>query len=479
MRRFPRLLRVASLCALSLTLFTAHAADKGERYAALPADCAESSGTAASNGNANGTSGFASASQMSAGNDAGNGSPDNGFPPERRSDAHGQQLAPPPAPAQSKSQNKTCTQPCDAGYVSETDSNQKMWCRRATAANIRLNAPEEIKPAGMGAAFNRYAKPPKLDEKKLAPWQGHVTVQVLDTNNQPVSGQTIKLTQTIEKDSGGHPAGKHKSPRPQAILMLGTKAITEDTGKVTAPLVTDAEGKVKLFISANEFAGIHRIEAECAKVNCGKDAREIRVMVPDLEQFEPTEGKSQLVGGSNEKHDERHYLSASSIDNLKVMIRGMNDAGWKNVGVNDAALVWGGKFDITGKWSGSHNDHGAGTAVDLRTHGVSLDTRAAIYNNLCNESKDKGALNNQLPKTRILWHDNEPEKQMYEHFHVYLIGTGPNAGALKPCEDKGGWLKKTEQQDKKTKKAADVSANKTPTASVVSKNPIAASIQPH
>jgi len=174
------------------------------------------------------------------------------------------------------------------------------------------------------------------------------------------------------------------------------------------------------------------------------------VKVPDLEPFEPDEGTAKLVGGRNEKHEERHYLTRQSIENLKVMIDAMNKFGWKPIGVNDAALPWGGLFDIEGKWLPSHFDHGAGTAVDIRTKGIALETRAASYKNQCSASKDPGALSNRLPTTKILWH-----KGSAEHFHVYLEGAAPNGTAKKSCVDQGGWMEKAEKQaNEKRKKTA-------------------------
>lgn len=389
---------------------------------------------------------------------ADSGPPDNGFPPPARLDDHGQPLAPPPKPPRPRAGPSQCVKACEAGYVLDA---QQQWCRRISSQIIDIQTPLELKPAGVGApfTFKRLVKnksaDKSLDENKnvhtlnparLQPWQGQVVVQVRTRDGKPLPGQTIKLTQTVDVGSGSHPNSKHTGPRPLGALFQGkTELKANAKGEVRPTLRSDAQGQISLFFSAPEFAGIYRLKAECAQPGCNSAERVVTVKVPNLEAYTPAPGMAQLIGGRNEKHEQRHYLTRQSIENLKVMIDAMNRFGWKAVGVNDAALPWGGLFDISGKWWPSHFDHGAGTAVDLRTKYVTLDIRAAVYKDQCSKSDDPNTLNRRLPSTKILWHSDTDD---VEHLHVYLEGTAPN-GTQRECKDAGGWLARAEAKKPK------------------------------
>ncbi|MBP0596735.1 hypothetical protein J8I26_01350 [Herbaspirillum sp. LeCh32-8] len=435
---------------ISLPPHQAKAQDRGDRYMPTSSRCIPPRADTPSSPNGDGRSGFAPA--RAAATEGSNGPPDNGFPVPARPDAHGQQLAGLPEPARPRTEQRQCAQSCDTGYTLATGDDQQWWCQRSKPQAIRMSAPQELKPAGIDAPFqlkrdgkNKHT----LNPAKLAPWQGSLLIEIVGADGKPLAGQPVKLAQTVEDDSGGHPERKHKGQRPLAVLFEDKKALPADKqGEITAPLVTDAQGRIKLFFSASEFTGLHRLKAECAKDACGVAEVMVTVKVPDLAPYEPAPGTAQLVGGSNEKHEQRHYLTKTAARNLDTIIEEMNEAGWKPVGVNDAALPWGGLFDIAGSWKPSHFDHGAGTAVDIRTNGITLETKAATYKDQCSESKDPGALSNKLPVTKILWHDGPPRDM--EYFHVYLVGTAPNGAVKKSCQDAGNWMNKAEEKAKTT-----------------------------
>ncbi|PTU70348.1 hypothetical protein DBB33_13275 [Chromobacterium haemolyticum] len=369
---------------------------------------------------------------------ADSGPPDNGFLPPARLDDHGQPLAPAPEPPRPRVGPSQCVKACAAGYVLDA---QQQWCRRSSSKVIHIDVPTELKPAGVGApfTFRRDGKTTHtLNPAKLQPWQGRLRVRVLGGDGKLLAGQAVKLSQTVEEDSGSHPKGKHTGPRPLGVLFQGSTALKADAkGTLATPLRTDEQGEIRLFFSAPEFAGIHRLKAECAQPACGSAEGTVTVKVPNLEAYTPVAGTAQLIGGRNEKHEERHYFTKQSIRNLNTMIDAMNRRDWKPVGVNDAALPWGGLFDIAGRWRPSHFDHGAGSAVDLSTRDIRLNTKAAVYKDQCSKSDKPDALSNRLPSTKILWHAGPPKD--VEHLHVYLEGSAPN-GTQKECKDAGGWL---------------------------------------
>jgi len=48
--------------------------------------------------------------------------------------------------------------------------------------------------------------------------------------------------------------------------------------------------------------------------------------------------------------------------------------------VNDMSLPWGGKFDITGEWTGDHNSHRKGTSIDINKRGFDRLTDRPVPN---------------------------------------------------------------------------------------------------
>ena len=453
MRRSMKMLPCALILAITTAAVQGQVQDRGDRYRSTPSHCLgpPPNPTASSSPNSDGRSGVPPARAAA---NADNGGPaNNGFAPPARLDIHGQPLAPPPAPPRPRAEQGQCTEVCEAGYAMVMNEQLQAWCERIKPQVIHISMPLTLKPAGIEAPFNlkdstRHA----LNPNRLAPWQGRVVLQVIGSHGKPLAGVAIKLVQTVEDDSGHHPERLHTGQRPLAVLFLGKTALKHNQrGEVTTPMVTDAQGEIRLFFSAPPIAGTHLLKAECVQHACKTYAARVTVKVPDLEKFRPVKGSSELVGGPKEKHDERHYLTGQSLENLSVMISAMNKFSWKPVGVNDAALPWGGLFDITGEWLPSHFDHGAGTAVDIRTKGVALETKAATYKSQCSASEDPGALRNQLPITQILWH-----KGSTEHFHVYLEGTAPNGTAKPDCVDQGGWMKKAEKQANEKRKQTAV-----------------------
>ncbi|WP_155835137.1 hypothetical protein [Herbaspirillum sp. RV1423] len=426
----------------------AQAQDRGERYALTPDRCHPPRSDTTSSNNGDGRSGLAPA--RAAGGADNGGPPDNGFPPPARLDAHGQQLASPPEPPRPRAEQGQCVKSCEAGYAMVMDDRQQQWCQRIKPKAIRMSVPSELKPEGIDASFTRTRQqkkkdkngeqkitprlsPPAPNPSKLLPWQGYVVVTVVGADDKPLAGQSIKITHTVEEDSGGHTKAKHGKRPPLADLFVGKQRITDERGEVVAPATTDGAGQVKLIFSASELAGVHRIKAECVRDACGEQTATINVKVLDLERYVPDSAIAREDGaGAAEKHAQRHYLSKAAAQNLEKLIEAMSEAKWGIVRVNDAGLPWGGLFDIDGDWLPSHFDHSAGTAVDLHSKTIAVDTKAGVYRGLCSTSKDpedSEALSKRLPNTKILWHRGKAE-----HFHVYLIGADPT-GRPANCRD--------------------------------------------
>ena len=98
---------------------------------------------------------------------------------------------------------------------------------------------------------------------------------------------------------------------------------------------------------------------------------------------------------------------------------------WGQVGVNDASLIWGGKFDLGLRWGAaptggreeSHQGHRTGDELDIsfiNPAGISADKRKKVYDDLY-ESED-------VDMPEVLWHEfDNPATGSKAHFHLYLL----------------------------------------------------------
>ena len=231
-------------------------------------------------------------------------------------------------------------------------------------------------------------------------------------NGSPKAEVAVTFTSSVEAKSGGH--DHHDASRPK--------------GDVPASGVTDANGVINITFQAPLFAGTHTVEAVCNSCSNKTATHTLDVKVPNLTQL--TGGGSgslyKLVGDTG-KHSSNHWFSDAAKDALIDLLSIFKRYGWGIVGVNDSSLIWGGCFDVSGRWgkcTSNHAGHRAGEEVDIsfyRPSGVSKDLREKIYNDL----KDSHKIG--LPT--ILWHvDDKPNPDptkpplSYAHFHVYLLG---------------------------------------------------------
>jgi hypothetical protein len=260
-----------------------------------------------------------------------------------------------------------------------------------------------------------------LAETRPAQTGGVSTVTItakVTSGGQPKAGVTVGLSVDVFENSGGH--DHDNAARPKGQLM------PEDG-------VTDANGEVKIVFQAPAFAGTHVVAASC--IGCSSaTSHTIDVKVPGLVALraDASVPPTYTLRGSDDRHTSNHWFSASARMALIELIDVFNDLGWKPVGVNDAGLKWGGRFDIKGNWAGSHAEHSIGEEVDLSfAVGTNAERINDAYDEFCVEK------NVDMPST-ILWHDiplNQGGKYP-PHFHVRLDGkytNGRSAGKPAPC----------------------------------------------
>jgi hypothetical protein len=237
--------------------------------------------------------------------------------------------------------------------------------------------------------------------------------------NQPKAGMALTFTAEVEPGSGNHPLNPPK--RPPGIL-----SVTSGT--------TNASGEVKVTFTSPIFSGTHKVKVSCAKCTgtVKEDTEIINVKVPNLSSF-PADTKVparwNFIGTDKYHNQERFYLTDTAILNLKKLIEKMQAVKsdktgklWGIVGLNDANLPWGGRYNAYNpdsptpyRWNavitnGFHEGHRLGVEIDIRTSDKSSDKAhvTKAFNEVC---KDPSVT------AKILHHyDKGP------HFHTYLLG---------------------------------------------------------
>lgn len=193
------------------------------------------------------------------------------------------------------------------------------------------------------------------------------------TKQAPTTPVTIKVSLSVEDTSGGHDHGTNTRPKGS---LNSIKCASDDT---CLESLADGNGALSFNFKPTDASGIHTITASCDKCS-NEDAKTVNVQVEGLEQI-PASMFYTFVGATPE-HSQNHYLKPEAANYLLAIaiyyqtLPQFKKLDWQTgaptaqpptpIGVNDASLMWGGKFDINGSWKGSHKEHKRGTSVDIR-----------------------------------------------------------------------------------------------------------------
>lgn len=241
------------------------------------------------------------------------------------------------------------------------------------------------------------------------PNQATYTARVL-ASNSPQVGVSVSFTVDVTANSGGH--DHHDANRPK-----GKISITQGT--------TDANGEVKLIFTAPEVAGIHTIKASCQNCTNSPASQEIQVKIPDLLPISPNPPRNadgsyvyaltsvdNIHAGNGRYHKNQYWLSEQARTNLRELVASFSAAGWGTVALNDASMYWGGRYDITGNWAGSHQGHRDGREIDISfaraKNPISPVKQKTFYKKFCEDKSVAASFS-------ILHHF-----VAVPHFHVYL-----------------------------------------------------------
>ena len=220
----------------------------------------------------------------------------------------------------------------------------------------------------------------------------------------------VSFSVEVTPNSGGHE--HHDANRPKGSLS-GTQGIT------------DANGEVRLTFTAPEVAGIHTIKANCSNCSNSPATKEIQVKVPELLPISPNPPQNadgsyvyaltsvdKIHAGNGRYHKNQYWLTEQALQNLSALTESFAAAGWGTVALNDASMYWGGRYDITGNWAGSHKGHREGREIDISftraKNPISQIRQKVFYKKFCEDKAVEASFS-------ILHHF-----VTLPHFHVYL-----------------------------------------------------------
>jgi hypothetical protein len=234
----------------------------------------------------------------------------------------------------------------------------------------------------------------------------------------PKNAVKVEISLKVDPTSGGHEHGSGDRPRGG----IAGESVCESDG--TCWSSTTYNGAVVFNFNAPEASGTHTITATCDGCN-NTETKTVDVKVDGLSALTASP-EYELVGAVIGKHTDNHYLSAPAKRNLMSLVDRYSKAypAGPVLNLNDASLVWGGKFDVSGTWAGAHEEHRRGVAIDIRANQLPSAIPLSRFRNFKKlAAKSGGAFADvhcAFPSrfSWACWADTSPNR----HFHVRLLG---------------------------------------------------------
>lgn len=276
---------------------------------------------------------------------------------------------------------------------------------------------------------------------------------------QPKEGAVVNIRVAVDDSSGGHDHGSTGGAlRPKGTL--GSCVAGGVPG--TVDCTTGPDGRASFTFGAPDVSGTHTFTATCISHACsGSKTGAIKVKVdglvpiPDSKFYALTEpdGRGGVkVIGDNGKHSGNHYLTPEAASVLWRMAASYHmEAKYQQsrnlrrgrlswavyspplpLQVNDASLIWGGRFDANGNWANPHSGHRRGVVVDVRANSntgaiplasfANFQDMAASYYGAeaqvhCTSNKTDGQ--NRQPPSCI---GRDRSQDSNRHMHILLLG---------------------------------------------------------
>ncbi|MFZ2161174.1 MAG: hypothetical protein WAW02_03045 [Sideroxyarcus sp.] len=252
-------------------------------------------------------------------------------------------------------------------------------------------------------------EPTNGSDKKFLP----IIATVLDQSTQKPSTNPVKVHVSLKVEdpkSGGHDHGDSTRPR-GGIAEVGTCASDAECWpgpqSTAGKGMTDGNGQVVFNFNAPVASGTHTITATCDGCSSSSPPKTVEVKVPDLIKIQSTPLLYTLIGAIEGKHTDNHYLTSSALDIIWGIAADyhIDRTFWRPgargikrlvppppLGFNDASLIWGGKFDLSGEWKGNHYEHHKGTAIDIRANGEAGAVPETLFNSFVKLAAKQNAI---------------------------------------------------------------------------------------
>ena len=255
-----------------------------------------------------------------------------------------------------------------------------------------------------------------------------VTVKNQSDGQPPTNPVTVKISLKVDDPkSGGHDHGDSTRPR-GGVGNVGTCPSDDTCWSWDSPA---NNGVVVFNFNPTETSGKYIVSATCKGCSNTETAKvNVKVKEADAAGWDQLTASPayELVGGEADKeHHDNHYLTATSRKNLIKLVKAYNFEYPTGpvLYLNDASLVWGGKFDISGKWTGAHANHRRGVVIDIRANQLSTAIpllRFAEFKKIATNNGAFADLHCAFPSrfSWACWADTGPNR----HFHVRLLGKG-------------------------------------------------------
>ena len=249
---------------------------------------------------------------------------------------------------------------------------------------------------------------------------------------EPKSGAQVRITLNVQSGSGGH---DHDDLRPKGGLT-GCAPISNGV----YDCITGGNGEAGFTFNATPVSGRHTISAACTNLICINDSNPnpatVDVKVAGLETITGSPFYA-FIGQVTGRHTDNHYLTPQAEAVLKRMAVSYQFESRFRVGgvaplplhLNDASLVWGGRFDVGGSWGSPHDGHRRGVVIDVRANDKTGAIPLPIFENFKRMALRTDGAEAQVhctvapgraPPTCVSTIDGSQDSN--RHFHILLLG---------------------------------------------------------
>ncbi|MFZ5523586.1 MAG: hypothetical protein ACOY9D_05825 [Pseudomonadota bacterium] len=295
-------------------------------------------------------------------------------------------------------------------------------------------------PNGAGCVEEQYTLSEPQDQTQLPDVEPgssrEITARVTSVQTgQPKQGAVVRFRLDADLTSGGHDHGEAYGRRSRGTISSSNCVAQPGGAPDTYDCTTGPEGNTGFTFNAPAASGTHTITAACISHACsGSKTGKINVKVEGLAPIPSEPTIYALIGGeADKKHHDNHYLIGDALNQLVIMAINYHFL-YPNEPVlhlNDASLVWGGKFDIKGNWVGDHGAHRRGTVIDIRANTASGNIPERLFTDFKKlAAKTRTILAGRVIPAKAEVHcsrgrDYSVDKCIGDdnrHFHVILLG---------------------------------------------------------